>query len=93
MMDYIRYCINTEAASGKYDFYIEIGSKSPGCIEPIENVRKRNAINKARDILRAQGYQTSWQYNQIDYGDYEQPILDNFSVSWEPTIRWNEFRP
>ncbi len=89
MLQSIYWDIESASGNGEDSFYIEIGTQQH---ESIENKRKRNALNYCRDILRAAGYQTSWKFDQCDYS-YEMNYNDIFSVSWNPKIRWNKFRP
>lgn len=60
--------------------------------ESIENKRDRAALNRLKPILREMGYQTLWNHDIIEDDGFNREMYDCFTISWDPSIRWNEFR-
>jgi len=73
----------------KYEATIKIGIRQN---ESIENKRDRAALNRLKPILREMGYQTSWNHDIIEDDGFNREMYDCFTISWDPSIKWNEFR-
>lgn len=89
MLSHVASSIKIAASSIETEMFIRIGPKQ---FETIENKRKRNALNRLKPILREMGYQTSWNHDIWEDDGFNRECYDTFTVSWDPSIRWNEFR-
>jgi len=89
MLEKVYFSIFSAIGKLKSSCDIRIGTQVR---ESEENNRKRKALETIKVELRKLGYQTSWSLNQIEDDGFNRDHYDEFSISWDPKIRWNQFR-
>lgn len=52
----------------------------------------KEALDRIKKQFRDLGYQTCWQFDQIVDNGNERIHFDYLNISWDPNIRWNDFK-